>query len=320
MRRWFLSLVVVVALVFPWLTSHAQGGWTPDEQAALDEVQAALEDFQMVTTYSSSMTLMQSQTIGVAYQGQSLTIEQTIDGTGTLLLERAEDGALNQSISIEETVSAQQTPGQSTTVGPMTVNMIGVDGRIYLQVEGPPEVMAIFPSGWQDVTEGSDVPGMNMFNMEAMFGQESWFIQYPEALITAATAIEILTPETVAGQKINHYRLTVDAATFLNESGGTEAYRTMFASEQMPFDLDALIERLFTDEDTTLWVDVSVGADDGLLYGYAGDFSADISAGDLITDATLSGAELDMQQTTNTSVTVYDHNKPVDIQAPVIEE
>lgn len=316
MRRWLLLISVLAFLTFPVLNSSAQGGWTPEEQAALDTVQAALDSFQGITTYSASMTQTQTQDISVSYQGESITVSQAIDAAGTLLVERHDDGTSNQSYDLEETVTAQQSPNDPVTVGPIMIKVILLDGRVYLQVFGTPELADTFPTGWHDVTDGSDVPGLSMFNMEALVGQESWFIQTPAALIAAIRAIEQLEPDE---QPADTYRLTVDPAAFLEAAGGPENFRNLFASNQLPFDVDLLVERLFTDEDTTIQVDVMVG-EDGSLYGYQGEISADIELGDLITDPSLAGAELNLSQTTITRMMLYDLNEPVDIQAPVLDE
>jgi len=91
--RFALAIGLALALVTGPLCANAQDDPTPDTQAALDTVRAALDDFAQAETYSGQITQTIEQVVTITYLGETV--------------------ALTQHMKLEGTVVVQQAPGQS---------------------------------------------------------------------------------------------------------------------------------------------------------------------------------------------------------------
>jgi hypothetical protein len=296
------------------------GEFTETEQAALDETRIALEHFVNLNTYSANITQQTMQDIGMTYLGQNVRLEQAVDAQGTLQVEKVAGGGLdNQRLSLTETVSQHIIGGggQDSEVGPIQLELIVLDDRIYMRLKIESDVSGMLPPGWVDVTDGAEMfPGMNMFDIRQVmqFGViESNFVT---ALFEAVIAIDIQEPTEVDGRTVNHYCLELDPVLAL-ESLGVADLESMFDSNALPFDVAKLIDLIYTDDDTTFMIDFGVGADDQMLYDMTQFITMDLTIGpDLITDPTLKDAEMTMLQTSTQSYQFYGFDEPVTISAP----
>ncbi len=321
MRR---STVIILLLIMAlaWITPvRAQEGFSPDEQAALDAVRAALESLAGADTYTADITQKVVQVIGVDYSGQSIQMDQSMSSAGSLQFEKMPDSQYdNQQMSVTQTIQSSMSGAQTLdqTIGPMETQMIVVDDRIYLKIEAPEDLQAFIPSGWHDVTEGADAfPGMEMLNIDSMVSLNPMAeADYTDNLLKAVLTVVILEPETVDGRAANHYRLELDPKVAL-ETIGAVNLEQMFNAEQTPFDMAGFIELIFNDEDTRYDVDVLIFADDQTFYSLSVHMTMDIDIpSDLLTDPSLQGAEMSFKQDVVQIVQISGTNVPVSIQAP----
>jgi hypothetical protein len=317
---------VLLALLLITITpARAQDGFGPEEQAALDEIRAALGQFVVASTYTADIEQKMDQDMVMTYQGRDVVIKQTVASLGTLEFEDTPDQEYdNRHLFLTQTVSTDiQGLGsdQEQVVGPIQTQMVVIDGQIFIKMDVPPELQAAVPSGWYDVTEGADAfPGMEVFDMQGMLKLGNVFgPTYLDDLIGAVLTVEILEPAAVDGRTVNTYRLTLDPPLALQGIGAANL-EGMFNAEQSPFDIAGFIELLFTDEDTHYTVDFSIFADDRTLHNYTERMSIDVLIpSSLITDPSLQGAEMTLVQDYMQIMQPHDYGVPVSIQAPELE-
>lgn len=325
MRKWGIVLLLV-GLVISVVPAGAQGGgFTEEEQAALDDIEAAVRAFAAATTFSADLIQGLDQNITVGFQGQSVNLIQAITSDGTLQVQRVEGYEnANRSMDFMQTVS-QTISGmgqdQENEIGPYQFGLIVFEDRIYMNMQMPPELAGTLPEGWQDVTDGAEAYGMNMYNIQQMTRIEGKMDEaYFTSLFEAVTGVDVLGSEDAAGQTVNRYRLTLDPALAL-QTIGAENIEQMFNASAVPFDIPKLVDLMYTDPDTTYVVEVAVGAEDQALYEFVYNIFIDIAFGsELITDQSLQGAEIEMVQTVSQTFRPSGLDEPVTIEAPVLSE
>lgn len=324
MRRYTVVLLLIVVLLGTMLVPvHAQDEFTPDQQAALDEVRAALEHLASVDTYTAAVLQQMDQTVTVSYEGETLELIQQIKSEGEVAVEYQPDNQYdNQQTDLVQDIT-QTISGigqdQETEVGPMEFHLIVLDDRIYMQMQVPPDLAGMMPEGWQDVTGGADMfPGMGMFNIEGLLDLGSNFTQsYVDGLLASVVSIETLESEA---EGENRYRLDLDGRTLL-DTVGIDSLSQMFNTEEMPFDVPGLIDLMFSDEDTRFSLEITVNASDQTLIEYAERNTIDIAiTADLITDPTLQGADMSLQQEQLKVLIPCQFNEPLAITAPELAD
>jgi hypothetical protein len=316
----------MMTAVVPLVPAAAQdSGFSDTEQAALDEVRAALERFVNLDSYSATISQQTKQDIGITYLGQKIRLLQEVDAQGTMQVDKDAEGEFdNQQLSLTEMISQQISGGgadQDSQLGPVLLDLITVDDRVYMRVKIESDSSGVMPQGWVDVTDGMEAfPGMGMFDIRQMlemgvFGPENltaWF----DSVIT----VKVREPAEVDGQTINTYRLGFDAAKAL-ETFGTANMESMFNANALPFDIAALIDLIYSDEDTTFIIDFGIGADDQQLTEMTQVVTMDIAIGsELITDPSLKNADMTLLQTSIQSYQFYGFDEPVTISAPDVTE
>lgn len=328
-RSLFVVGLLVLTLVAGLLPVHAQDGLTPEEQEALDSIRVALESFYAASSYTATTSQVANQVMGVTFMGQTLTLTQDMTGDGTIEAQKAPDSALDNRHSLQNQSITQVLSGMgqntSSTID-MVVELIIVDDRIYLKLDLPDELAGAAPEDWQDVTDGSDMfPGTDILNLDqiAGFGRD-FDAAFLQELFAAVTQVELLgeairqvdqSDGTLDSVAVNQFRLTLDPAMAL-ETIGADSLAGMLNADEMPFDVPALINLLYTDEDSSYVVEVELTADGTLaLYREIVGTSIDIGP-ELIVDPSLKGAEMTLQQTITQEFKPAAINEPVEITAP----
>jgi len=327
-RTTLFAILLLALMAVPSGAVWAQDGLSASEQAALDSARRAIDHFFTLDTYTVEHTQALTQQIGISLGGQSLQIDQQIAQQGTTVTERQPDNRYDNIAShldqtLTQTLSTAGQTIQSLTVE-QTFEMIVLDDRAYLRVQvSDPALADFFPEGWQDVTSGAGAfPGMELYNIDQLLnmGSTAFSAEMFEILLSATVRAETLEPETLDGVPIARYRLTLDPAQAFS-GANAQMLRAMFNEAATPFDVDALIELIFTDDDTTYVLTLWVDDEAGVLHGYEVALEMDITIpGSMITDPTLSGAEMSLAQDSVATLSLVDLNEPVEITAPPLGE
>jgi hypothetical protein len=325
-RQWIMIGIVVAALLVGVLAPvSAQDGLDEQQQAALDEIRAALDHFINADTYTATISQRLTQTTGLTYLGQSVTTDWQVDANGEVQVQKMPDNQYdNRHATLSQIVNVAVSGGgqdDRASVG-IEFEMIVVDDSIYLNVNMPGDLQARVPQGWQDITNGADMyPGMGAFNIDQMVKLGGGFgSDYVDMLTGAVTNVETLGQETVGGRVATRYRLTLDPVKAL-EGIGASNLEAMFNPDEMPFDIPGLIALIYADEDTTYTVSVAVWPDDQTLYEYSEALTTDLVIGpDLIIDPALAGASMTLVQNSTQTLQPTAFNQPVEIVSPLQPE
>ncbi len=328
MRRIF-----VIGLVFALLSvtgvptlSHAQDSFTPDEQAALNDVATALKHFTHLDTYQLTGEQEFEQVIR-AYQGDDLamTITQQITTENTMQLERQPANEfhnarmdMTQSIEMSTAIPGQKTDNQ--LIAPVNTNIIAVDDQLFIRMSGPPEIAAALPRGWIDITDGTaGYPALEMFDFNAVLKLSLLAdVQYAETILAAVTDITILDPVTIDGKDLNHYLVAFDNSLTIEELG-VESLSDMFAASPDMIDIDAFIDILLNSQDTRYTIDYFIEAQTGVLYSYEQIIQTDLDVTEAMPQIAAQGLTMTMQQNIHQTFYLSGFNEPVTITAPDLD-
>ena len=325
--RFCLVILLALALAAGPLSVHAQDDPTPDVQTALDTVRAALDNFAQADTYSGQILQTIDQVITINYLGETVALTQAIKMEGVVTLQKAPqqryaDRQMDFVQSIAQTIAGSGLD-DTTEIGPITFNIRVVNDRFYLRVQADdPLVAAQFPDGWRDITDGADAfPGMSLYDIDGLLAiGGNLGADFVAGMLDSVTSI---TPEPVtdaANDSLARYRLTLDPARTLDLIG-MPSIVDMFDESRVPFDVPALIERLFNDEATAYTVLATVDASTNTLVEYVDDWRIDIEiTPDLIIDPSLAGATMTLEQHSVQVLRPTAVNEPVIIAAPEIAE
>jgi hypothetical protein len=303
--------------------ARAQETFTPQQQAALDDIRAAYEQLIALDSYSATLTMQLNQDLTMKYLGKALSITQKVEAKGTLLLEAAPGFQQpNQDFTLVETMSAdQQGTGQEPYRGSSSFNLetIIASDRVYLRMEFPASMAGVFPQGWHDVTGGAKgYPGLEMIDFEGLLKLGTPLSpEFMDTLFAAVREVDILAQEVVEGRTLDRYRLTLDPL-IVYQHGGLAALGGVFNENAIhPIDATRLIELLYSDPNTRFIVEYAIDAGDHTLHEYTGTVSTDVDVSEaLSSDVAPFGATVTLAQTVITTVQPYAFNEPVDIQVP----
>jgi len=325
--RTFFTVALALALVAVPIRARAQDDPTPDTDAALEAVRVVLDDFAQAATYTGQLRQTIDQVISISYLDETVVLTQTIKMEGTTTVQQEPGQAYaTRRMDFVQSISQTLTGGgldETTEIGPVAYQLRIVEDRFYLNVEtDDPLVAGQFPAGWHDITDGASAfPGMSMFDIEGVLAIDGNLSPgFADELTDAVLDITYEASTDPAGEALDRYQLALDPARTLDLIG-MPAMTGMFDEESVPFDMPALIERLFSDEATRYTVYVAVDPGTSALVEFVDEWHMDIEIGpDLITDPALEGATMDLVQD---SVQVFQPtavNEPVTITAPEIAE
>jgi hypothetical protein len=325
--RTIFTVALAFALIAGPISARAQDDPTPGTQAALDTVRTALDGFAQATSYTGQLRQTVEQVIAISYLDQSVVLTQTIKMEGTTTVQQApQQTYAARQIDFVQSISQTLTGGgldETTEIGPVAYHVRVVDDRFYLRVEADdPAIAAQFPAGWRDITGGASAfPGMSMFDIEGVLAIDgNLSAGFSEGLLDAVTDITQEESAELPDKAATRYRLELDPARTLDLIG-LPTMTGMFEEGRVPFDVPALIETLFNDEATRYTVHVTVEPGTNALVEYSDEWTMDVEiTPDLITDPSLEGATMTLEQHSVQSFRPTAVNEPVTITAPEIAE
>jgi hypothetical protein len=325
--RPFLTVALALALIAGPISARAQDDPTPEADAALETVRVVLDDFAQAATYTGQIRQTLDQVISISYLDETVVLIQTIKMEGTMAVQQEPEQAYaTRQIDLVQSISQTFTGGgldDTTEIGPVAYHLRIVDNRFYLNVEADdPLVAGQFPAGWHDITDGASAfPGMSLFDVEGMLALDNTLeAGFSDRLSDVVTDF-IHEPDTSpAGEALDRYQLILDPAKTLDLLG-IPAMTGMFEEEGMPFDMPALVERLFSDDATRYTIHVAIDPGANALVEFIDEWymNTEITP-DLITDPSLEGATMALEQHSAYTFQPTAVNEPVTITAPEIAE
>jgi hypothetical protein len=322
--RILLIGLLVMALAGAVLApARAQETFTPQQQAALDDIRAAYEQFLALDSYTAAVTMRLNQDLKLRYLDVTGGMTQKIEAKGTMFLEN-EPGHRqpNQYLTMSETVSMELSTSSEDTSRSSTSFIMGLivkDDRVYLRLELPSSAVSVFPQGWHDVTGGAKgYPGLEMINFEGMLKLGTPLsLEFMDAMFAAVREVDILDQEGVEERTLSRYRLTLDPVT-VYQRGGLAAVAGIFNEGALQgINVAQLLKLMYLDPDTRVIVEYAIDAADHTLNTYTATQSIDADVSAVLPDgAAPPGTTVILTQTVVQTLQPYAFNQPVDIHVP----
>lgn len=293
----FILMLLLVASVVP---VRAQDGGLPDDQQALLEiVTSAIDNFNSLDSYRYSGDQTTAQTISTGVGIRAVTVNQATTQTlsGSIVL----DGEVANSTQLVSQVIETQINTRDPESFSMDFEVVSLDGDVYLRFPVvPEETRAMFPADWVDASEAAGYEGLGVLDLDVFADLISQTLPLYELTSENVLEVEELEGNTVRGQEVRVFRVVIDPALALSE-----------ASEQLVALLGVeadLVEQILDSGAAELVI--SVGVEDNLVYEIASTATIEFESDDF------QGSNVALDQTTTSSFRIIEFNPEVEITVP----
>lgn len=317
MRKIMVMAGLAVLLVFSFsIPVSAQDSFSSDEQALVDLLAAALDQFGAESSYSIEGSIKTAQSIGVESSAISGTLDQTIDQTMNGQYVRVSEDEVRAFMEINQSI-AQSFPGQDAVEIEQTLEMV-VDGDLYMRFSNlSAELQGMFPDDWVNLTEDPTAfPGAEAIRAEqftALIGQSQ--IKYPlnETTVLSIKAVDNI-PDVLSGENAQAIQVVFDIQELYEQGALNATLETL--------DLEGMTAQFGMDVDDFISAFVS-DAQMEIIYYISPE--SRILAAEYVLEAVVplenidlggTRADLNIDQTQTVFVRYSDFGASFDIQAP----
>lgn len=296
----------------------AQSGFSSEEQALIDDLQMALDQFALESSYSIRGVINLVQSINIESTALSGTLDQTIDQKMSGEYVRVSEDEVLASLEIDQSIS-QTFPGQPTPIlVEQTLEMI-IDGDLFMRFSNlSADLAGMFPEDWVNLSEDPNAfPGAEAIRAEqftALIGQAQ--ITYPldEMTITSIEAVSEI-PEELAQDAVRGIRIEYDIQA-VYEQGGLDAVLSTLSldtiTSQFGMDFESFLENYVSNADMT--ITYFLDEDNARIVGAETILMGQIPLDNIDLGGT--SADLDIDQTQTILIQYSNFGENFDIQAP----
>lgn len=312
-----LSLMGILLLTLS-MPVTAQSGFSSEEQALIDDLQMALDQFALESSYSIRGVINLVQSINIESTALSGTLDQTIDQKMSGEYVRVSEDEVLASLEIDQSIS-QTFPGQPTPIlVEQTLEMI-IDGDLFMRFSNlSADLAGMFPEDWVNLSEDPNAfPGAEAIRAEqftALIGQAQ--ITYPldEMTITSIEAVSEI-PEELAQDAVRGIRIEYDIQA-VYEQGGLDAVLSTLSldtiTSQFGMDFESFLENYVSNADMT--ITYFLDEDNARIVGAETILMGQIPLDNIDLGGT--SADLDIDQTQTILIQYSNFGENFDIQAP----
>lgn len=294
----FILTLLLVTSVVP--VRAQDGGLPADQQALLEIVTSAIENFGTLDSYRYSGEQTTAQTIVSGAGIRAVTIDQTTTQTLSGAVVIAGD-AVNSTQTVSQTIESRVNNAQEARSFTMDFELVALDGEIYLRYPVvPEETRALLPEDWINASEASNYEGLAALNMETFAELLNQALPLYELTSDNVLEVEELESTTVRGQETRVFRIVFDPALALEGSSQQLAALANFDAE--------VIQQMLAN--STAELVINVGVEDNLIYQIASAVTIDFESDDF------EGAALSLDQTTTGTFNITEFNPEVEITVP----
>ncbi|MBN8593896.1 MAG: hypothetical protein J0M33_19220 [Anaerolineae bacterium] len=296
----------------------AQSGFSSEEQALIDDLQMALDQFALESSYSIRGVINLVQSINIESTALSGTLDQTIDQKMSGEYVRVSEDEVLASLEIDQSIS-QTFPGQPMPIlVEQTLEMI-IDGDLFMRFSNlSADLAGMFPEDWVNLSEDPNAfPGAEVIRAEqftALIGQAQ--ITYPldEMTITSIEAVSEI-PEELAQDAVRGIRIEYDIQA-VYEQGGLDAVLSTLSldtiTSQFGMDFESFLENYVSNADMT--ITYFLDEDNARIVGAETILMGQIPLDNIDLGGT--SADLDIDQTQTILIQYSNFGENFDIQAP----
>ena len=296
----------------------AQSGFSSEEQALIDDLQMALDQFALESSYSIRGVINLVQSINIESTALGGRLDQTIDQKMSGEYVRVSEDEVLASLEIDQSIS-QTFPGQPTPIlVEQTLEMI-IDGDLFMRFSNlSADLAGMFPEDWVNLSEDPNAfPGAEVIRAEqftALIGQAQ--ITYPldEMTITSIEAVSEI-PEELAQDAVRGIRIEYDIQA-VYEQGGLDAVLSTLSldtiTSQFGMDFESFLENYVSNADMT--ITYFLDEDNARIIGAETILMGQIPLDNIDLGGT--SADLDIDQTQTILIQYSNFGENFDIQAP----
>lgn len=294
----FILSLLLAATIVP--VRAQDGGLPADQQALLEIVTSAIENFGTLDSYRYSGEQTTVQTIVSGTGVRRVTINQTTTQTlsGTVAIE---GDTVNSTQTVSQNIESRVNNAQEAQSFTMNFELVSLDGGVYLRYPVvPEETRALLPEDWISADEASNYAGLAALNMETFAELLNQALPLYELTSDNVLEVEELESVTVRGQETRVFRVVFDPALALEGSSQQLAALANFDAE--------IIEDMLAN--STAELVINVGVEDNLIYQIASSVTIDFETDDF------QGTALSLDQTTTGTFNITEFNPEVEITVP----
>jgi hypothetical protein len=304
--------VFIVLLLASVLTVQAQTEFTEDELNLLTYIETVMNDMNNLTSYTAMGETLTDQLITVVVGEQEQTVAQILTQQIDGQFARADDESWQSDMTLVQNV-VMNMEGQPETSIDQTLEMVIVDDGFFVRVSEvqPAELASLFPDDWANLLEDPFAfPGAEALNAEQLIMTAQSPITFPLDE-TTVLSIETLEPDSIDGETINRYSITVDGAA-LFATDAMQQQLSGFNTEAMGVDMETLLDIFGKGSNVSyiLWID-----DKDTLRRLEGNVVSSVDMAGAMTGA----QSMLLTQTVTTSLTFGDFGAEFEIVSPVGE-
>ncbi|HML21502.1 MAG TPA: hypothetical protein PKD09_07645 [Aggregatilinea sp.] len=320
--RWISEAVLAILLLGSAVTTGAQGALSADDEAAIAAAQAAFEGFGTAQTYEADVKFRNISEIRMTLDGVTYVIQQQDTFKGPCAFRRVPGNTYDdQFLSLEnETEQKVIALGETTSAEnePAMIELIVVDDEIYVRGEADGVPLGRTADDWLPITglSSSRIVVDFLLRLSGEYGQHNYL-----RLLGLVTAVEASEPVGEGGDLQVEYRFTLDPEQALAVLG-VNALAGAYLDNWMTVDVPTMVDTIYTDPNTRMYLEVTLGVDDHALRKASIRTISDIvlDVGKAGGSTALAGTEMRIAQDIRHTLTVRTLNERVEIEAPDLFE
>lgn len=305
-KRLALLLTMTALFIIP---TTAQNTFSSTDTAALEALDAALQNTTMQDSYRTDGVFVVDQTIDGDVEGFPVTVDQQIDQTMTGVVQRIDDMTYLSDLRIEQAI-ATDASGITTDIA-QTLEFIVLEDTAWVRVSdvAPAEVAAAYPEGWTELNDAVSNPVFAAINPDQFVSSATNPVPLsltPEVVTKFTAPVE----DEIDGLVFERYTVALDPVAILNSDAATSVLGA-FDFSQLGIDVDSFLND-FADG-STIRYDVWVDPETQLVARIISTVSADLDL-----EFTMQGQNVsfNLVQSATTTIDYSDYNQPVQIAAP----
>ena len=248
-------------------------------------------------------TMFQEMTQEISVQGVTINVLITQEGNGAMIYEDGAIAAMEMSL-----VQTMESDGLTLGAGdsPTVMDMILIDDAFYMRSDAIASVLGRQADEWINLNESGGVIPIDADQFTNLMTSNMMQFALDEDMVHS---VKELSGDDVVDQSMRVIVLDFDVQGVLDSPAGAAAFGALDLESLAAgvVDFDDLLREMFDGAEMTmtLWI----GAEDKLIYRADSDMMIDA-------DVRISGQSMSMVVDMVQSVTYYDFNAPITIEAP----
>lgn len=297
LRKWFIALLTI-ALFTAILPAQAQDGFSDDEKALLDLVNAAQSDLQSRTAYHFVGEQTTDQTLINGVGIRAITLETELERSYEGDIAVVSDTIVNSQVEVSQRNELRLNGSTEPTILIVNIDMVTVDGAVYIRFPRVSDSLTGYPTDWVSLAESGDLAGLEAVNIDSLI--ELSASNVPTYELTEATVLAIEELGVDGDNRV--IKVTLDAPAVL-----TDNIVSSLTDENVD---DTLIQTLLSG--ATLEVLYYINAEESTLARVDTLLSLNVE----LAEGILTEDALSITQSTTSSVVFSDLDVAVEITVP----